>query len=75
MKTDKKSKKRIHLSQMDPCQLVSRKEAADFLQISEQTLYRRRKEGLIKGVIVKRNVKFEVCEVLRYIETYRVKVK
>ena len=63
------------LSQMDPHQLLCCDEVSRFLKISNKTLYRCVKEGLILCVKVKRNVKFEVREVLKYIETYRNNVQ
>ena len=60
------------LSTLDPEYLLDRKEVAEFLHISQKTLYRRCKSGLIPFVRVERNVRFEVQTVLDYIDNFRV---
>ena len=64
-----------HLSKMDPKQLLRKVEVAEFMNISQQTLYRRCKAGLIPYVKVSRGVRFEAGAILNYIESYRVGVE
>lgn len=71
MKSSEKPKTRLHLSEMDPKELLLGEDVKSILKISRQTLYRRRKEGMIEGVQAKRNIKYEVGEVLAYIEKHR----
>lgn len=64
----------IFLSQQDPSKLLSGKFVAKHLDMSMQTLYRRRKAGRIVCVKVDRNVRFEVQAVLKYIKENRAGV-